>query len=75
MCLSPKMPSMPKPQEPKLPQQPLQAQQPAYVQVGRYGEEDSTKKLKKNRSRRQLRIDKAGAQTPGAITKNQLTMK
>lgn len=66
---------MPQPKEPTLPPQPLQKQQPAYIQVGRYGEEDSTKKLKKNRSRRALRIDQAGPQTAGTVIKNTQTMK
>ena len=66
MCLSkPKMPKMPEQKDPVLPQQPLNNVNPASLQIGRTEGEDN-RKLKQNRSRRKLRIQKdtAGVQAP-----------
>ena len=57
MCMSkPKMPKMPTPKDPVLPAQPIAPQNPAGLQVGRKDEDDSTSKLKANKSRSKLRI-------------------
>ena len=69
MCMfsKPKMPEMP---EPKLPNQPLQQQQPAGLAVGRNEDrERSSEKIKKNRGRRKLRIDRT-VQAPGGAVGN-----
>jgi hypothetical protein len=67
MCMSPKVPKMPKQKDPILPQQPLQATQPANLQIGR-GEGEDDKKIRQHRSRRKLRISKdaAGVQAPSS---------
>jgi hypothetical protein len=72
MCIfgKPKQQALPEPKDPVLPKQPLQQQQPAALQVGRK-ESEGDQVLKKNKSRRKLRIskDNASIQTTSSVGK------